>query len=240
MYKNYIFDLYGTLIDLHTDEEKASLWEGLSLFMGYQGALYTPEELKKRYLKITAKLMEANHQVKYPDIDMEDVFYSLYRDKEVKAKSKLLKYTTQIFRLLSTDYIRLFEGVLPLLKDLKAMNKKLYLLSNAQHEFLMAELKIFELEKYFDAIYISSDYGMCKPEKAFFEKVIKENDLKVKDTIMIGNDYSTDIKGAISMGMDSLYIQTPCSNLKVKAESATFEILDGDFNKIKEILLQKQ
>ncbi len=26
-YDNYIFDLYGTLIDIHTDEHKASLWK---------------------------------------------------------------------------------------------------------------------------------------------------------------------------------------------------------------------
>ena len=29
-YENYIFDLYGTLVDIHTDEEKTELWEGLA------------------------------------------------------------------------------------------------------------------------------------------------------------------------------------------------------------------
>ena len=27
MYQNYIFDLYGTLADIHTDEEQPLLWE---------------------------------------------------------------------------------------------------------------------------------------------------------------------------------------------------------------------
>ena len=27
MYQNYIFDLYGTLVDIHTNEKKAYLWE---------------------------------------------------------------------------------------------------------------------------------------------------------------------------------------------------------------------
>ena len=26
-YENYIFDLYGTLVDIHTDEENTELWE---------------------------------------------------------------------------------------------------------------------------------------------------------------------------------------------------------------------
>lgn len=47
-YENYIFDLYGTLVDIHTDEEKTELWEKLAQFYGYYGAVYTAEELKKR------------------------------------------------------------------------------------------------------------------------------------------------------------------------------------------------
>ena len=45
-YENYIFDLYGTLVDIHTDEEKTELWEKLAQFYGYYGAVYTAEELK--------------------------------------------------------------------------------------------------------------------------------------------------------------------------------------------------
>ena len=41
MYKNYIFDLYGTLVDIHTDEEQMLLWNKLSAFYRFQGANYT-------------------------------------------------------------------------------------------------------------------------------------------------------------------------------------------------------
>lgn len=29
MYHNFIFDLYGTLVDIHTNENKTSLWKRL-------------------------------------------------------------------------------------------------------------------------------------------------------------------------------------------------------------------
>ena len=45
MYDNYVFDLYGTLVDIWTEEEKASVWKKLALFYGYHKALYTPGEL---------------------------------------------------------------------------------------------------------------------------------------------------------------------------------------------------
>ena len=32
MYDTCIFDLYGTLVDIRTDENKEELWEKLSLF----------------------------------------------------------------------------------------------------------------------------------------------------------------------------------------------------------------
>ena len=31
-YETYIFDLYGTLVDIHTEEEAEAVWEKLALF----------------------------------------------------------------------------------------------------------------------------------------------------------------------------------------------------------------
>ena len=49
MYKNYVFDLYGTLVDIRTNEEKVYLWDKLTELFGFYGAIYTRSELKKRY-----------------------------------------------------------------------------------------------------------------------------------------------------------------------------------------------
>ena len=49
MYKNYIFDLYGTLIDIKTNENKPYLWQKVADFYRFHGADYTPQELKKEY-----------------------------------------------------------------------------------------------------------------------------------------------------------------------------------------------
>lgn len=55
MYKNYVFDLYGTLIDINTDEWSIELWEKMAVYYGYKGAIYTAEELNEEY----GKLVEA-------------------------------------------------------------------------------------------------------------------------------------------------------------------------------------
>ncbi len=44
------FDLYGTLIRIHTDEENLGrVWKPLSYLYGYYGASYTPEALREAY-----------------------------------------------------------------------------------------------------------------------------------------------------------------------------------------------
>ena len=46
MYNNYIFDLYGTLVDISTDEYSMDLWEKVALFYSFKGAKYSALELK--------------------------------------------------------------------------------------------------------------------------------------------------------------------------------------------------
>ena len=65
-YDNYIFDLYGTLIDIHTDEQQPLLWEKMAEYLDeHFGAKYEPSALRKRYLEICKdeedKLQAKNH-----------------------------------------------------------------------------------------------------------------------------------------------------------------------------------
>ena len=48
-YDNYVFDLYGTLIDIRTDEEDLRAWEKLALLFRYHGADYEAAELRGAY-----------------------------------------------------------------------------------------------------------------------------------------------------------------------------------------------
>ena len=47
--QNYIFDLYGTLVDIKTEENKASVWNKTAVYFSMRGAGYTGKELRKRY-----------------------------------------------------------------------------------------------------------------------------------------------------------------------------------------------
>ena len=90
-YDNYVFDLYGTLVDIHTEEDFPKLWEKLALFFGYYGAIYEPKELQKRYAALVSdceralkKTLEEDRHYTHgasPEIEIGEVFEKLYREK---------------------------------------------------------------------------------------------------------------------------------------------------------------
>ncbi len=242
MYTDCIFDLYGTLVDIHTEEEKKELWEKLAMFYGYYGALYTPDELHRRFEKIRKELEKGKsifrtdaHEAS-PEIRMEDVFRRLFEEKNVEAQWETILHAGQFFRILSTEYIRLYDGTTEMLEALKAVGKRIYLLSNAQRIFTEYELKALGIYTYFDDIFISSDYGVKKPDLSFFEKLTLKYQLTSQTAIMVGNDGICDIAGAKAAGLSTLYIH---SNLSPEGETpeADYRLEKMDMNKVKEILL---
>ena len=124
-YETYVFDLYGTLVDINTDEENMDVWEKLSLFYGYYKANYTKEELKLSYKEII-KNKEANlkstleQDPKYsheasPEIELTEVFLELYLRKGIKVDTSLAVNTGQLFRILTTKYLKLYDGTVNML-----------------------------------------------------------------------------------------------------------------------------
>ena len=214
-YDNYIFDLYGTLVDIHTEEEKAEVWEKLALFFGYYDACYTPEELRERYQQLVSEREltagGADVHEAHPEIRIEEVFDALFREKGVVADQTLAIHAGQFFRVLSTEYVRLYPGTRQMLSSLREAGKKVYLLSNAQRIFTEYELHMLGIAGYFDDIFISSECGVKKPDSRFFQMLLKKHALDVSKSIMIGNDLHCDIEGAKGVWLSTFYIHSNIS-----------------------------
>lgn len=242
MYKNYIFDLYGTLIDINTDEWSSDLWKKIAVMYAYKGVHYTYKELNKEYNRLV-ELEKNAVRKRHPeytviDIKIEKVFKKLFTQKEINVSKAQVMFVAEAFRCYSTKYIKLYDGVINLLDTLKAKEKKIYLLSNAQRSFTENELNMFGLTPYFDGICISSDEECSKPDSNYFEILFERHGLKKSESIMIGNDYLSDIGGAADFGIDSLYIHqsiSPEINGKLKSN---YSVMDGDVFKIKELIVK--
>ena len=242
MYQNYIFDLYGTLIDINTDEWQAKLWKSLQILYAYRGAEYTYNEIKSEYGRLVEKEKAAVRR-RHPeytviDIKIEKVFRELFAQKGVRVSKRDLCYIAEAFRCFSTKYIRLYDGVLDLLDTLKANGKRVYLLSNAQRVFTENELNMFGLTPFFDGLVISSDEECSKPDHHYYEILFSRYGLKKEESIMIGNDYLADIGGAADFGIDSLYIHQSISPAVEGELRSQYTVMDGDVFKIKKLIVK--
>lgn len=244
MYQNYIFDLYGTLVDIRTDESGDVFWGKVAKIYKSYGADYTSKELHDSYYRF-AKTEKIRTQFMHPfyshiEINLVNVFKKLYIKKGVNPTAEMLSNTAVKFRKASTEFIKLYDGVTDLLQSLKDAGKKVYLLSNAQSCFTVPELEELGLINFFDGIFISSDCACSKPGKKFFEKLIKHYDLDKKESIMIGNDCISDMQGAHDVGIDSLYIHQEISTpLEGHKLYCNYSVMDGDVTKIKGYVLKQ-
>ncbi|MBR4880565.1 MAG: HAD-IA family hydrolase, partial [Clostridia bacterium] len=72
-----------------------------------------------------------------------------------------------------------------------------------------ARLHNADIRKYIKHLFISGEIGISKPNKGFFDYVLSHIDEKDKSKILVvGDSLTSDIKGAIDCGLDSVYIGT--------------------------------
>lgn len=227
MYQNFMFDLYGTIIDIHTNEIKPYLWKKMSCYMCLQGADYTAKELQKAYQqalaqsakvilqqKLAKSTTKNSHPITLSDIEpnLHDVIQNLYAAKGISISSSQIADWALFMRSISLEYICLFDGAKKMLKELKEQGKNVYLLSNAQRLFTEPEMRMLGIYDLFDDIFYSSDIGYKKPSWHFYNALIESHNLTPSKTVMVGNDWIADAWGAADYGIDSIYIHTKQSS----------------------------
>lgn len=240
-FRNCIFDLYGTLIDINTDEEDPELWKMMTTEYEKNGASYTPIELRESYrtlVRVEERRQAQLHPGGCPEIQLESVFYKLFAFQGIVPDRELLNTIGRKFREASTKHLRLYPGVMDMLQALRDRGIGIWLLSNAQHLFTSWELDTLGLTRVFDGVYLSSDYGCKKPDPHFFRTLLEERKIPPQSAVMIGNDAACDIAGAKKVGLATVYIRSNISPVEPLPE-ADLVLPEMDIAKVKEFLLQE-
>ena len=209
-YDYFLFDLYGTLVDIHTDEEKDALWEDLARELKRQGVTARPEQLREQYTQGVRELEARDRAARGPgaEIDLEPVFRGMLEAGGKPAPAERVRDFARFFRMASLEKLRLFPGAAELLIAIRGAGKHAYLLSNAQSLFTRPELDTLGLTELFDGILLSSEVGYKKPDPKFYRAMLEKYSLDPARTVMIGNDDEADCRGAAAVGLDSCYVST--------------------------------
>jgi putative hydrolase of the HAD superfamily len=104
---------------------------------------------------------------------------------------------------------KLFPDSLAALEKIHASGLRLAMLSNASDEDNVRRmLANHGLGSFFDPIVISAAIGIRKPDARAFHPILEAWSIPTRDIVMVGDQLGTDILGARSLGMRSIWLTT--------------------------------
>ncbi|MBO6188746.1 MAG: YjjG family noncanonical pyrimidine nucleotidase [Prevotella sp.] len=99
----------------------------------------------------------------------------------------------------------LVEGARTLVDYLLRQGYRLHLCSNGFHEVQYKKLRACGLDGCFDHVILSEDAGHNKPAPEFFDYALRQSGAVRERTLMIGDNFQTDILGAKRAGLATAY-----------------------------------
>ena len=99
----------------------------------------------------------------------------------------------------------LFEDAIPTLRKLKADGFKLGILSNNDDDMDAICAKL-GLTQFLDFVITSGQVGSGKPKPEIFIKALDIVNVKPSESIHVGDQYESDIKGALGVGIKPILI----------------------------------
>ena len=196
--KNMIFDMGNVL--LHYEPHKYIETLGIT----------DEKEKKKIFNAMYLRKESAN-------LDRGDFDDAAYIDIVCKELGE--KYRPHIKKLLYhwADKVDAMDGMVDLIKDLKAKGYKIYLLSNAsllQHEYWL-RVPGHDL---FDGTLVSCDVRHIKPEKEIYMSLYEKFNIKPEECYFI-DDLIINIYGARETGMDGFVFRGDADDLREHLKS---------------------
>lgn len=249
-YEVVFFDLYGTLIDIRTDEQSEAAWQTLYDCVTELGAQYeSVDVMRDQFEKFEAREMvhQADRAIVrngWDEFDILPVYRSLLMNRSEEAEKKLALPQAALkaawaFRQGSTSLFRLYPGALDMIEQLQDAGMVVALLSNAQACYTRPELEETGLTSVLDDVIISSEEKIRKPARDLYMLALDREFVTAKHALMVGNDERNDIIGANAAGLDAAYFRTEISpaNDPAASEHAVCSFTGADYDGLLKFVL---
>ncbi|MGE5764340.1 MAG: HAD family hydrolase [Mycobacterium leprae] len=202
------FDVYGTLIDIATDEDRPAVWDALARGLRGRGVPVDAERLYRGYRREVRRRLR-NRDERYPEIDVVRIFATVLPRLAPPEKARLAHAlagdVAREFRRRSTLRLAAFSDAVATLQALRG-RVPLAAVSDAQRLFLEPELRAVGLACFFDVVVISSDHGFRKPDPRLFRLALDRLRVPAAATVHVGDNPDRDVAGAKAAGLIAVHL----------------------------------
>lgn len=138
-----------------------------------------------------------------------NVRFSLWRSALERvgiADAELARRAADAYHAYRKRHFRLFPGALELLHELRSRGIKTGLVTNGMAETHREKIALLRLTEAFDAIFIADEVGLIKPDPLLFALACTRLNSAPARTAMVGDRYDRDIAGALSAGLQTVWM----------------------------------
>lgn len=231
MKKAVFFDLYGTLIDIRTDEYDPWVYSVLSQYLSYHSVNVEPEELKRAYFEGIKQQLSQSAET-YPEVDIYRVFFDfMHRYGHKRYSRQAVLDTIMLFRSLTIRQFKVFAGMYDVLVSI-AKRYKIAIISDAQWSFSESEIIKLGLDRFFRYRILSSRYGFKKPDTRIFTLAMERLKVRPEESVYIGDNPPKDLIGAKKAGMKFILFRSGCRSYNGFQPDQCF----NDYSELEDIL----
>ncbi|WP_418968955.1 HAD family hydrolase [Alloscardovia omnicolens] len=236
-YTDIFCDLYGTIFDIRTQEDSPDVWNMMCDYMNARGARF--EDGQTLYALYQTQWEQAyeegvRERGEYVEVDVSPVWQMLYAHGGVQVDERSAAATATYFHQISMPLLQPYPHAREFLAIMRRVGIHPILVSNAQAAYTRPDLQAHRLTELFDAIFLSSDFGVKKPDKRFFDHALVSCNANPSRVLYLGNEIGCDVLGARGAGMDVVYLHTPLSvpGDPATSKDATLNVEGADYEAV--------
>ncbi|MGB8907955.1 MAG: HAD family hydrolase [Candidatus Cybelea sp.] len=119
---------------------------------------------------------------------------------------ELARRSAERYNAYRVKYFTLFPGAVDLLRALRERGIKLGIVTNGLSETHREKIALLQISEYFDAIFLSDEVGMVKPDPLLFAHACHTLGGAPARSAMVGDRYDRDIAGALDAGLYTIWL----------------------------------